>query len=152
MRPSSSRALSLAMALLVSALVACGGDVEPAGADAQPDATTDAPLDATTDAPVDASFTCGDQTCAADQICQSLLVSGGAVVLPDDAGVCPDGMENVGDHCRRLPKYACMPRPASCGASIDCACAESYCLLLSSCPYQCRAASGRTLECVCAVP
>jgi hypothetical protein len=145
------------LALIASALLACGGNVDTptpdAAGDSATDAASDTTLDTASDAPADALLSCGDKVCTGDQICQSLLIAGGVAMPPDDAGVCPSGYQNVGGHCQRLPTYSCMPRPSKCtGASIDCACAGDYCLLLSSCPYQCQAASGRTLECLCAVP
>lgn len=161
---------NLSWVLAIAWLTACGGRTTGELTDA---AATDAPIedgaDATletgdasdtsdtngatdaADAP-DASFACGSQTCAPGQLCQRNQIEGGVVMLPDDAGVCPAGSENVGGTCRRLPTYHCITIPQACGATIDCACAGDFCLLISSCPYVCEGTSGRELHCLCAVP
>jgi hypothetical protein len=150
---------------LLTWLTACGGRttgtvIDTGASDAPAEAGIDASADAAdasadaadaADAP-DGAFGCGSQTCAPGQLCQRNQIEGGAIVLPDDAGVCPSGRENVGGTCRRLPTYFCHAIPAACGPSIDCACAGDYCLLLSSCPYMCQGTSGRELRCLCAVP
>jgi hypothetical protein len=162
--------------LAIAWLTACGGRTDGELTDASTDASTDArteaegtdaPIEAASDAPLDtgdtgsvsdaadapdADFACGSQTCAPGQLCQRNQIEGGVAVLPDDAGVCPAGTENVGGTCRRLPTYHCFAIPKACGATIDCACAGDFCLLISSCPYVCEGTSGRELHCLCAVP
>lgn len=77
---------------------------------------------------LDGSKTC---PCSGTDICVARFTSGGPLVQPDDAGVCPPGrhLEGAGSFlvCSLDWTYECGPRPTSCGSSIDCDCASTYC-------------------------
>ena len=96
--------------LLWFLIAGCGGDAEAP-------VETDAGLGADQDAP----FSCGDKTCAADQICRFQSNNSG-VCPPDfsDAGVCPPG-------CPGCPAPVpddgnCDPIPTECESDLSCAC------------------------------
>jgi len=91
---------------------------------------------------------CGSTSCTSDQVCVSELVAGGAVVLPDDAGACPVGKQNVGGICQPQPTYHCVATPPACGAGLSCACAQAVC----DGGFTCQQASAGLVQCVEAVP
>jgi hypothetical protein len=92
--------------------------------------------------------------CQTDQICVGTGTEGGAVIMPNDAGVCPAG-SHVTDpgggvaFCQRDLAYACAPMPSSCNGTLACACATATC---PSGPYSCQVAGPRELLCVELVP
>jgi hypothetical protein len=69
--------------------------------------------------------------CSADQVCVIGGQEGGACVLTDagqmvpDGGTCPNGA--TGFCCNTFATYTCYPRPASCGSSVTCGCADGLC-------------------------
>lgn len=62
--------------------------------------------------------------CVAGQVCVRSRFQGGPCMLPTDGG-CPPGYSPSSTCCLRDPTYACMARPAGCGATLICACAAS---------------------------
>jgi hypothetical protein len=109
---------------------------------------------ASSDAAADAEGTdgsstgCGGTTCAGGQVCVREQVQGGAVIVPDDAGMCPGGRVLTGNYCEQAPSYHCAATPPSCSSGLACACAQSLC----SSPYQCTQASAGMVQCVESVP
>jgi hypothetical protein len=101
-----------------------------------------------------ASATDCNPACQTDQICVGTGTEGGAVIMPNDAGVCPAG-SHVSDPggglaiCQRDLAYTCAPMPSACNGTLACACATSLC---PSGPYSCQVASARELLCVELVP
>ena len=67
--------------------------------------------------------------CAAGTICiGTRTIGGGQGIPPDDAGACPPGLHPEGGICTPDYSYVCMAPPATCPASIQCACAGAgYC-------------------------
>lgn len=99
------------------------------------------------DANVDTS--CGDQVCHHGDACVITTSGGGPCMLPDDAGLCPDGKPADGACCNRMTTtYECKPVPAKCAGTLACPCAESLC--------QCGGCSlggaPNTLSCGCFYP
>jgi len=92
---------------------------------------------------VPVSSVCGPATCGNDQVCVVSQIEGGAVRLPDDAGVCPVGTRNNNGRCELLPTYRCAPRPAACGAGLSCDCARSLC----DPSYVCESAAAGAIQC-----
>jgi hypothetical protein len=94
----------------------------------------------------------GDLTCSpacgSGSICVATGTEGGALIMPDDAGVCPTGRHLSGNFCASDLAYACMTIPAGCGGTATCACASSLCPALHSC----QEPSGGILSCIEAVP
>ena len=86
--------------------------------------------------------------CASGSVCVATGTEGGAVIMPNDAGVCPTGRHLSGNFCASDLAYACMAIPAGCGGTVTCACASSLCPTL----HNCQEPSGGTLSCVEAVP
>jgi hypothetical protein len=86
---------------------------------------------------------CGGMTCANGQVCVVDQVHGGALIAPDDAGMCPSGRVLAGSVCESPPSYQCAATPASCASGLSCSCATSLC----SNPYQCTQASAATVHC-----
>jgi len=77
----------------------------------------------------DGGMTC-TSACASDSICVARGSEGGAVILPNDAGVCPSGMHLAGellDFCTPDLSYSCVTIPAECGGTVTCACAGWLC-------------------------
>src|SRR5450432_1155127 len=88
---------------------------------------------------------CGPE-CSSGSICVSQQVSGGATIESNDAGACPaDTHATSGGRCDRDPSYACAVIPASCGATVDCACASSVC-------QGCQSVAAGQVNCVELVP
>jgi hypothetical protein len=89
-----------------------------------------------------------DPACDANSVCVSQQISGGAVIMEDDAGACPIGSHPTGSNgrCDNNPSYSCKATPAACGSTIDCACAQSLCSGL------CQEASTQQISCVEDVP
>jgi hypothetical protein len=92
---------------------------------------------------VPVSSACGSATCSSDQVCVVNQIEGGAVRLPDDAGVCPVGTQNNNGYCEPLPTYRCAPRPAACGSGLSCECAQSLC----DPNYVCETAAAGAIQC-----
>jgi len=65
---------------------------------------------------------CGDASCATNQVCLRTQTLGGAQNCPGDGGTCPGGYELMGSCCVTIPGWSCVARPAGCGASVTCAC------------------------------
>jgi hypothetical protein len=95
--------------------------------------------EASTDAGV---RTCTPTTCPASDICIQSQVSGGAIIVTNDAGICPAGTEpapgSLG-RCNNDPTIHCAARPASCGSTVTCACASGLC---GSGPWMCNDSAG----------
>lgn len=119
------------------------------GADCRCVPPPDAATDATSSGDAGA---CGTVTCGAGQVCVREQVLGGALVLPDDAGMCPPGYQ-PGDPgtraCVRDPTYRCADRPAACaGGALSCGCAGSLC---TGCT-MCMGVTDSTINCLCLAP
>ena len=94
-------------------------------------------------APVD----CNGQTCSGNEVCVVTTAGGGACILPDDAGVCPNGSHSTGCCDNTTTTYACAALPDSCGGSLSCPCAESLCQCGG-----CGVADAGVLSCECLYP
>jgi hypothetical protein len=150
-------------------VAACGGETAPQGGapdaeadanvadaahvDASPDASDGsiAPDTGATDA---ASFDCGNETCAAGEVCVRTYTTGGVCQLCGDSGTCPSGRHCGGQCCvEDVPSYAyaCRATPSACGAGLSCsgACGSALCTS-GGCP--CEAASGSAATCHCLAP
>ena len=79
--------------------------------------------------------------CGSGSVCVGTGIEGGALFMPDDAGVCPSGRHSSGNTCVTDLAYACMTIPAGCGGTVTCACASSLCPASHSLPGDRRAAS-----------
>jgi hypothetical protein len=94
----------------------------------------------------------GGQTCSpacgSGSICVGSGTEGGAVIMPNDAGVCPAGRHLAGNACVNDLSYACKAIPAGCGGTVTCTCASSLCPT----SYMCQGPSNGVLTCVLAVP
>jgi hypothetical protein len=86
--------------------------------------------------------------CGSGSICVGTGIEGGALFMPNDAGVCPAGRHLSGNICENDLAYACMPIPAGCGGTVTCACASSLC----PASHSCQGPSGGILTCIEAVP
>ena len=86
--------------------------------------------------------------CGGGSVCVGTGTEGGAVIFPDDAGVCPSGTHLAGSSCQRDLSYACMPIPFACGGAVTCACASTLC----PSGHICEAPGGDFLNCIEAVP
>ena len=92
--------------------------------------------------------------CQTDQICVGTGTEGGAIIFPNDAGMCPVG-SHVSDPggsiavCQRDLSYACGPMPSSCNGTLACDCAG---LCPTAGGYSCQVASARELLCVLLAP
>jgi hypothetical protein len=140
----------------------CSNDCEGkgGGSESPQDASVDSP---TSDSSKDGSVPVdGGPTdcvgCTTSQICVAHRTVGGALVTPDDAGVCPPGRHVEllpgGDPiCQNDWAYSCEDRPAGCAGVVDCTCAGTYCGdhgLGSGCSV--RTGTLSDLECVFAAP
>jgi hypothetical protein len=94
------------------------------------------------------SVTCGAVTCGAGDICVMNQFEGGAVQLPNDAGMCPDGESNLGGHCQPLPTFHCAVAPSGCAAGLTCGCAQSVC----DPGFMCMQASAGLVQCFLLAP
>jgi hypothetical protein len=178
-KPMRSSFLSLALGVaLLAFFPACGGStsddgaatpdtaVAPDGAtaDAIGDATTtDAAADTQIDSPADTSSesgdarSCGDNLCAADEVCVHGLYRGldGDCIAMPDAGPCPDGWKRIsGCHGPNpgcvppacTPFDACSVPPASCVTAESCSCfTTDPCAPMG----HCVDFAGGHLHCVC---
>lgn len=102
-------------------------------------------------AAADAGSEC-DPPCGINDVCVKDEQVGGMIILPDDNGACPPGRHLEVDICERDPTFACEPKPASCGASLDCACAGTLCTGQSSCGYKCQGTTTSQVNCLCQTP
>jgi hypothetical protein len=89
-------------------------------------------------------------TCGAGKVCVGTGTEGGALIMPNDAGVCPSGSHLSGNFCQNNLGYACQPMPAACNGTLACPCASTLCP--STGPYSCQVASASELLCVELVP
>lgn len=98
----------------------------------------------------DGGGSCGTATCTAGQVCVSNQTQGGAIITPDDAGMCPAGDADFGDagRCEQIPVYHCAAIPAACTSGVTCGCAGSLCEQL----HICISASSALVECVLEAP
>ena len=117
-----------------------------AATDTAADVASDTARDVVSDVSNDASGSCGSATCAATEICVRQRVLGGALQLPDDAGMCPTGRHLEGSMCVADFSYRCATRPACTTA--DCACLGSLC----QSSYMCRGAEATLLTCELLAP
>jgi hypothetical protein len=88
--------------------------------------------------------------CGAGKVCVGTGTEGGALIMPNDAGVCPSGSHLSGNFCQNNLGYACQPMPAACNGTLACPCASTLCS--STGPYSCQVASASELLCVELVP
>ncbi len=86
--------------------------------------------------------------CSTGSTCVGTGIEGGALILPNDAGVCPSGRHPSGNICEDGLACACMPIPAGCGGTVSCTCASSLC----PASHACQGPSGGILTCIEAVP
>ena len=93
------------------------------------------------------TMTCAP-ACGGGSICVATGTEGGALIMPNDAGVCPSGRHLVGNNCITDLSYACMTIPAGCGGTVTCTCASSLCPT----GHSCQEPSGGILSCIEAVP
>jgi hypothetical protein len=95
-----------------------------------------------------------DPACTAGNVCVSNQTVGGALIEPNDAGICPTGMHPVPSggtapgHCENNPTYTCASRPAACSGALSCACAGALC----ASGHACQGATETQVSCVEAVP
>jgi hypothetical protein len=97
------------------------------------------------------AISCGaDASCTANQICVRTVTAGGVLLCPQDGGTCPDGyaLDTTGC-CSMMPSYGCASRPASCGATVTCACASTICTSGHTCS---TPASGHEVDCTLLAP
>jgi hypothetical protein len=90
--------------------------------------------------------------CGTGSACVGTGTVGGAIITPNDAGVCPTGSHLAGgtaSFCEADLNYGCQPIPAGCNGTLTCACAGTLC---PSGPYSCQVQSSGELTCVEAVP
>jgi hypothetical protein len=90
--------------------------------------------------------------CAAGSFCLGTGTEGGAILMPNDAGVCPAGSYNPGgaiNACIRQLSYACVPIPPACNGTITCGCAPSPC---GEGGRVCQETSANEVTCVLQVP
>lgn len=88
--------------------------------------------------------------CSTGKVCVGSGVEGGVLLIPNDAGVCPDGYHVSGNFCQHDLSYACQPMPSACNGTLDCTCASTLCP--SSGGYSCQVASASELLCVLLAP
>jgi hypothetical protein len=96
-----------------------------------------------------ADVTCSPP-CDSASVCVETVTNGGAIIIADDAGVCPPGAHAAGVDriCVRNPTYGCAAKPAACGATLTCACAATLC----TAPHFCQSTSAEQVDCVANVP
>jgi hypothetical protein len=88
--------------------------------------------------------------CGVGKICVGTGVEGGALFMPNDAGMCPAGRHLSGNFCEQDLSYACQPMPSACSGTLACTCADTLCP--SSGGYTCQVASASELLCVILAP
>jgi hypothetical protein len=96
----------------------------------------------------DAGATCGGVVCASDQVCVMNQVEGGAVVPPNDAGMCTGTDVLLNGMCDPPPSYRCAPAPTTCSGGLDCTCAQPLC----NANYTCQSASAGLVQCFLQAP
>lgn len=131
--------LGLACAL-ASLLCACGGTTSSSGSDASTDASTDTTT---------GTILCDGTPCPSGQVCVVTTSSGGVCLIPDDAGLCPDGKPGTPGQCCNTvtTASACAPLPAACNGMLACPCASSLCQCGG-----CDIADAGTIACACLYP
>jgi hypothetical protein len=111
------------------------------------DATAhDAAVEADGASTADAQTVYGDAgvcaACSPGSVCVEDGISGGALILPDDAGQCPAGRVPSGgtpDVCVTPPTYHCAKLPAACNTALGatavahCTCAPELCPTADQC-------------------
>jgi hypothetical protein len=65
--------------------------------------------------------------CGSGSVCVGTGIQGGAIFLPNDAGVCPAGRHVENGFCLQDLTFACMPIPSGCNGAATCTCASSLC-------------------------
>ena len=73
---------------------------------------------------------CGESTCGADEVCIAYRTVGGALLLPDEDGNCPEGSYSSGGsaaHCIREWAYECRELEGCERDAIDCDCGRGMC-------------------------
>lgn len=116
------------------ALGACGGTLSDPDAGATQEAGH-----------IDVS--CGTNACTGGEVCVVTTSGGGPCMLPDDAGVCPNGTHTSGCCSNFSTTYACKGVPSACGATLACPCASTLC----QCG-DCNVADAGVLQCACLYP
>ena len=61
---------------------------------------------------------CNGQTCKVGEACVVTTSGGGPCIMPDDAGVCPNGTHSTGCCDNTTTTYACQALPAACGGAL----------------------------------
>ena len=107
-----------------------GGHVSDAGPDAKDSGATDC-----------------NPACGSGSVCVGTGIQGGAIFMPDDAGVCPAGRHVESGFCLQDLTFACMPIPSGCNGAATCACASSLCNGRT-----CNVPSPGEMTCVLQVP
>jgi hypothetical protein len=117
---------------------------------------TDAGSDATREGTAGDADAAPCAACGAGSVCVEDLVLGGELILPDDAGQCPNGRVVVPQSprsCTVPPTYRCLPVPAECTsgtpAPTHCACVPSIC---PAGLYMCTDLTLTLTQCIEAVP
>jgi len=90
---------------------------------------------------------CNGQTCKSGEACVVTNAGGGPCIMPDDAGVCPNGSHSTGCCDNTTTTYACAAIPSSCGGSLSCPCGSSLCQCGG-----CNLADAGVLSCTCLYP
>jgi hypothetical protein len=65
--------------------------------------------------------------CGSGSVCVGTGIQGGAIFMPNDAGVCPAGRHVENGFCLQDLTFACMPIPSGCNGAATCTCASSLC-------------------------
>jgi hypothetical protein len=89
--------------------------------------------------------------CASNFICVASGSEGGAIIVANDAGVCPSGTHLAGGAlktCEHDLSYGCMKIPAGCGGTVTCTCAATLCTT----PAICMGPMDGVLSCIEEVP
>ncbi len=90
--------------------------------------------------------------CGTGSVCVGSGIEGGALITPNDAGVCPTGTHSSGGSnpiCEHDLSYSCKPIPSGCNGTITCTCAAALC---PSGGYACQVTSAKEMTCIEAVP
>jgi hypothetical protein len=76
-------------------------------------------------------------------------VGGGIIVLPNDAGACPSGMElGASGRCDPIPTYTCATWPVACMGAVSCSCASVRCPKAFMCINSANPPSATFLTCI----